>query len=68
MAVQTTLTTCLKDLSTKLNNEQTKTLLSKWISDPEIEWTIPNAPKKVKQNLDALDTEKIVCFCCPDYP
>ena len=73
MAIQSTLTSCITWILQEYDREntdfeKTKQLISKWISDPETERTIPNAKWKIEQTIKALSTENIVCFCCPDYP
>ena len=68
MAIQTTLISCINWILNQSDTNKTKELISKWISDPEIERTIPNTQKKMEQSIKALSTEKVVCFCCPDYP
>lgn len=69
MRVQSALTASINELITPAqNSESTRRLLSKRISDHETERTIPTASRKMQQTLDTLDAEKIVCFCCPDYP
>ena len=68
MTVQTTLISCIKWITDESTSKETKQLLWEWISDPEIERTVPNAERKMKQTIETLNTEHIVCFCCPDYP